>query len=90
MAVAADKGHTPDEYWYAEDNAGSFYLYHGRLEFAVQMAEVGDQIIAVIPTASSVQWDALFGAPPALTTPLPPDLPDTVPRARPPQTAVQS
>jgi threonine/homoserine/homoserine lactone efflux protein len=40
--------------------SGTFYLYHNGLRFAVQLDEIGDQVVGAIPTATSSQWDALF------------------------------
>ena len=58
---------------------GNWYVYHAGLKFAVQVADVGDQVIEAIPTASSTQWEALFGAGPTLTPIQPPGLPQPVP-----------
>jgi hypothetical protein len=54
-------------------------VYHAGLKFAVQVADVGDQLIEAIPTASPSQWEALFGAGPALTPIQPPGLPQPAP-----------
>jgi hypothetical protein len=62
-----------------QHSSGTFYLYRGGLKFAIQMADMGDQVIDAIPTASSAQWEALFGAAPALRPVLPPGLPEPFP-----------
>jgi hypothetical protein len=54
-------------------------VYHDGLKFAVQVADLGDHVIEAIPTASSAQWDALFGAAPTFRPALPPRLPEPVP-----------
>jgi hypothetical protein len=53
-----------------QHTAGTFYVYHGGLKFAVQLAELGDQVIDAIPAATADQWDTFFGAAPELR-PLP-------------------
>jgi hypothetical protein len=40
---------------------------------------MGDQVIEAIPTASPVQWEALFGAAPAFSPVVPPSRPDPIP-----------
>jgi hypothetical protein len=54
-------------------------LYHGGLKFTAPVAEMGDQVIEAIPTASPVQWEALFGAAPAFSPVVPPSRPDPIP-----------
>ena len=43
-------------------SAGALYVYHGGLKFAVQVADLGDQVIDAVPLASPAQWNALFTA----------------------------
>jgi hypothetical protein len=42
---------------------GALYLYHAGLKYAMYRADVGDRVIEAIATASTEQWDALFGSP---------------------------
>jgi hypothetical protein len=61
VGLSAPTGTDPREGHLLQDSGnGTFYLYHNGLKFAVQLAEMGDQAIGAIPTATSSQWDALF------------------------------
>ena len=60
VGLAAPTGSNPLEGHLLQDGGGTFYLYHDGVKFAIQLAELGDQVIGAIPTASSSQWDALF------------------------------
>jgi hypothetical protein len=63
--LAAPAGGNPLEGHLLHDSTGTFYLYHGGLKFAVQVADLGDQVMEAIPTASSTQWETLFGTLPS-------------------------
>ena len=39
---------------------GSFYVYHAGVKFAVQVVDLGDQVINAIPNATPGQWEVLF------------------------------
>jgi hypothetical protein len=43
-----------------EQSSGTFYFYHDGFKFPVQVAEVGDQVIEAIPTATADQWQGWF------------------------------
>jgi hypothetical protein len=58
--LTAPSGTNPLEGHMLQRSDGSSYVYHDGLKFAVQMANVGDAVIDVIPQASSGQWTALF------------------------------
>jgi hypothetical protein len=77
--LAAPAAANPLEGRLLQHSDGRWYVYHAGLKFAVQVADIGDQVIEAIPTASSTQWEALFGAGPALRPVLPPGLPEPVP-----------
>jgi hypothetical protein len=68
--LAAPADGNPLEGRLLQHSDGSWYVYHAGLKFAVQAADLGDQVIEAIPSASPIQWEALFGAGPVLR-PLP-------------------
>jgi hypothetical protein len=65
--LAATGGDNPLQGRLLEHSTGTLYLYHSGHKFAVQMADVGDQVIEAIPSASRAQWDTVFGDSPAIT-----------------------
>ena len=79
VGLAAPTATNPLEGHLLQHSMGTFHLYHGGLKFAIQTADIGDQVIEAIPTASSAQWEALFGAAPALRPVLPSGLPEPFP-----------
>jgi hypothetical protein len=58
--LAAPAEGNPLEGTLLQHSTGAFYVVHGGLKFAVQVAEISDPVIEAIPTASSSQWEALF------------------------------
>src|SRR5207302_10942285 len=70
VALTAPGVANPLEGKLLEHTAGTFYVYHAGLKFAVQVAELGDAVIDAIPAATADEWDALFVAAPTLR-PLP-------------------
>jgi len=40
---------------------GATYLYHSGVKFAVDVVELGDQVIDAIPSGTAAQRDSLFG-----------------------------
>jgi hypothetical protein len=62
-----------------QDSRGASYVYHAGVIFTLELAEMGDQVIEAIPTASAHQWEALFGGTPAVKLLPPPINPDPFP-----------
>ena len=70
VALTAPSVDSPLEGRLLQHTAGTSYVYHGGLKFAVQIAELGDQVIDAIPAASVNQWETFFNMAPVLR-PLP-------------------
>jgi len=66
VALGAPSVANPLEGRLLQNTAGTFYVYHAGMKFAVQVAEVGDTVIDAIPAASAEDWDALFSAGPGM------------------------
>ncbi len=77
--LAAPTYGNPLEGHLLQHSTGAFYVYHAGLRFKIESADVGDQVIEAIPTASSAEWQALFGAVPALRPAVPPAVPEPFP-----------
>jgi hypothetical protein len=60
-AVAAPTATNPLEGHLLQHSNGALYLYHAGLKFAVQVADVGDGVIDVIPAASQFDWQTWLG-----------------------------
>lgn len=60
--LTAPTGTDPLEGRMLQHSNGSAYVYHNGLKFAVQLANVGDAVIDVIPLAPPDQWAALFSS----------------------------
>lgn len=58
--LTAPAGTDPLEGHVLQHSDGNAYVYHHGLKFAVQLANVGDAVINVIPQASPGQWFELF------------------------------
>jgi len=58
--LAAPTAANPLEGHLLEQTVGTFYLYHNGFKFAVQVADLGDEVIQAIPTASPDQWADWF------------------------------
>jgi len=58
---AAPAATNPLEGHLLQHSNGTWYVYHAGLKFTVQPADVGDQLIDVIPLASSTQWETFLG-----------------------------
>ena len=65
--LAAPAATNPLEGHLLQHSDGSWYLYHGGLKFAVQVADLSDAVIQAIPTASPDQWEGWFSGPPPVT-----------------------
>jgi len=59
--LAAPSSISPLEGRLLQQSGGAFYVYHAGVKFPVQLADMGDQVLGAIPTATSSQWDTLFG-----------------------------
>ena len=68
--LAAPSSISPLEGRLLQQSSGAFYVYHAGVKFPVQLADMGDQVLGAIPTATSSQWDTLFGGD-ALVKPVP-------------------
>jgi hypothetical protein len=64
--LAAAGGDNPLQGRLLRHSTGTLYLYHSGHKFAVQMADVGDQVIEAIPSGSPSQFETMFGDSPAL------------------------
>jgi len=60
VGVAAPSDANPLEGRLLQHSTGTFYVYHGGFKFPVQVADLGDEVIQAIPTASMNQWANLF------------------------------
>ena len=58
--LTAPIGTDPLEGRLLQHSNGNAYVYHNGLKFAVQLANVGDAVIDVIPQAGPDQWRGLF------------------------------
>ena len=56
----ASSGDNPLDGHLLQHSGGAYYLYHNGVKFAVQIADVGDQVIDVIPNAAPGQFELLF------------------------------
>jgi hypothetical protein len=71
-AFATPTTANPLEGYLLRHSSGTLYVYHAGLKFSVQVADIGDQLIDTIPTASGVEWQSWFGG----TTPRSPAAPE--------------
>jgi hypothetical protein len=78
VGFAAPSGN-PLEGRLLQDSGGTTYLYHGGLKFRVQLADLSDQVIEAIPSASLGEWDTLLGGAPAVRQLPPPVNPEPFP-----------
>ena len=62
-----------------QHSSGTMYVYHAGSKFTLSLADLGDQVIEAIPTASASQWEALFGSTPDLAPVQPPRDPQPFP-----------
>jgi hypothetical protein len=76
--LAAPGGTNPMDGRLLQQSNGTFYVYHDGLKFSVEPADVGDQVINAIPTASSDEWKALFTSSSA-SKPVVPSEPQPIP-----------
>jgi len=58
--LTAPVGTDPLDGHVLQHSDGNVYVYHDGLKFAVQVANVGDAVINVIPQASPGRWVELF------------------------------
>jgi hypothetical protein len=58
--LAAPTAANPLEGHLLKQSTGTLYLYHNGYKFAVQLADMSDEVIAAIPTASPDQWAGWF------------------------------
>jgi hypothetical protein len=65
LAASAESGN-PLEGHLLQHSSGTMYVYHAGAKFALSLADLGDQVIEAIPTASASQWTALFDSTPTL------------------------
>jgi hypothetical protein len=66
IGLSAPSGVNPLEGRLLQDSMGTSYVFHAGAKFKLELAEMGDRVIDSIPTASSSQWEALFGGTPAV------------------------
>jgi len=59
-AVGAAPAANPLEGRVLQQSDGTLYLYHDGVKFLLPLADVGDGVIAAIPTATTDQWNAMF------------------------------
>jgi hypothetical protein len=62
VGLAMPSGDNPLEGRRLQTSSGTSYVYHEGVKFRLEVAEMGDQLIEAIPTASLIQWNALFGS----------------------------
>jgi hypothetical protein len=80
-ALAAPTADNSIEGYVLQHSSGALYLYHAGLKFTVTVADVGDRVIDVIPTASQEEWRTFLAdtagttrmSPPAREQPAPPN-----------------
>ena len=60
VVLAAPTATNPLEGHLLRHSTGTWYVYHNGIKFALEAAEVGDQVIDAIPAASTEQWDSFF------------------------------
>jgi hypothetical protein len=77
--LAAPSSISPLEGRLLQQSSNTFYVCHAGVKFPVQLADMGDQVLGAIPTATSSQWDTLFGGAAASQPALPPANPEPVP-----------
>jgi hypothetical protein len=58
----AASGPNPLEGQLLRQSDGTFYLYHEGLKFLLPVADVGDNVIDAIPTATADQWQTMFAS----------------------------
>ena len=63
---AAPADSNPLEGHLLQHSSGTMYVYHAGSKFTLSLADLGDQVIEAIPTASASQWEALFGSTPTV------------------------
>jgi hypothetical protein len=62
-----------------QSSSGDWHVYHNELEFAIQRADVGDEVIDAIPAASPSQWTDLFTGSPGVRPVRPTGVPEPFP-----------
>jgi hypothetical protein len=55
LATSADSSN-PLEGHLLQHSSGTMYVYHAGSKFALSLADLGDQVIEAIPTASANEW----------------------------------
>jgi hypothetical protein len=58
--TASAESSNPLEGHLLQHSSGTVYVYHAGSKFTLSLADLGDQVIEAIPTASASQWMALF------------------------------
>jgi hypothetical protein len=74
-AVASGANTDPLEGRLLQHTGGAVYVYHDGTKFQLQLADIGDRMIDVIPSASDAEWGGLFTGQPGVRPTVPQPFP---------------